>query len=177
MIIEEKKQFFRPQTCRNCGNNGHLYKDCVHPIMSFGIICYKIEADEIKYIMIQRKDSLSFMEFIRGKYNVNEKHYIINLINCMTYTERNMLYTKTFDEIWIYANNSSASDEKLTIEYGGTTSPDNLIELTISAESGLVLVVPGLTLSGDGSSARTVSAFSENGRQGQHDPTSIQPLL
>jgi len=103
MIIEEKKQFFRPQTCRNCGNNGHLYKDCVHPIMSFGIICYKIEADEIKYIMIQRKDSLSFMEFIRGKYNVNEKHYIINLINCMTYTERNMLYTKTFDEIWIYA--------------------------------------------------------------------------
>lgn len=67
------------------------------------------------------------------------------------------------DEIWIYANNSSAADEKLTIEYGGTTSPDNLIELTIAAESGLVLVVPGLTLSGDGSSARTVSAFSENG--------------
>ena len=67
------------------------------------------------------------------------------------------------DEIWIYANNSSVSDEKLTIEYGGTTDPDNLIELTISAESGLVLVIPGLTLSGDGSSARTVSAFSENG--------------
>lgn len=118
MIIEEKKQFFRPQTCRNCGNNGHLYKDCVHPIMSFGIICYKIEADEIKYIMIQRKDSLSFMEFIRGKYNVNEKHYIINLINCMTYTERNMLYTKTFDEIWIYAwcHNPSTSF-KHTKEY------------------------------------------------------------
>jgi len=66
------------------------------------------------------------------------------------------------DEIWIYANNSSGSDEKLTIEYGGTTYPDNLIELTISAESGLVLVIPGLTLSGDGSSARTVSAFSQN---------------
>lgn len=99
----EKKQFFRPQTCRNCGFNGHLYKDCIHPIMSYGIICYKIEDNEIKYIMIQRKDSLSFMEFIRGKYNINEKHYIIKLINCMTYTERNMIYTKTFDEIWIYA--------------------------------------------------------------------------
>lgn len=99
----EKKQFFRPQTCRNCGFNGHLYKDCIHPIMSYGIICYKIEDNEIKYIMIQRKDSLSFMEFIRGKYNINEKHYIIKLINCMTYTERNMIYTKTFDEIWVYA--------------------------------------------------------------------------
>lgn len=67
------------------------------------------------------------------------------------------------DEIWIYANNTSTSDEKLTIEYGGTTSPDNLIEITIASESGLVLVIPGLTLSGDGSSAKTVSAFSANG--------------
>lgn len=99
----EKKQFFRPQTCRNCGYNGHLYKDCIHPIMSYGVICYKIEDNQIKYIMIQRKDSLSFMEFIRGKYNINETPYIIKLINCMTYTERNMLYTKSFDEIWVYA--------------------------------------------------------------------------
>jgi hypothetical protein len=67
------------------------------------------------------------------------------------------------DEIWIYANNTSASDEKLTIEYGGTTSPDNLIEVTILAESGLVLVIPGLLLSGDGAAGRTISAFSANG--------------
>ncbi len=39
---ENKKQHFRPQTCRNCGVNGHLYKDCFHPIMSFVIICYKL---------------------------------------------------------------------------------------------------------------------------------------
>lgn len=69
----------------------------------------------------------------------------------------------SIDEIWIYANNTSASDEKLTIEYGGTTDPDNLIEITIAAESGLVLIIPGLILSGDGSSAKTVSAFSANG--------------
>jgi len=99
----EKKQFFRTQICRNCGFNGHLYKDCLHPIMSYGIICYKIEDNKIKYIMIQRKDSLSFMEFIRGKYNINETEYIIKLINCMTYTEKNMIYTKSFDELWIYA--------------------------------------------------------------------------
>ena len=71
--------------------------------------------------------------------------------------------SSSIDEIWVYANNTSASDEKLTIEYGGTTSPDNLIEITIAAESGLVLVLPGLILSGDGTSARTVSAFSTNG--------------
>lgn len=52
----------------------------------------------------------------------------------------------TYDEIWLYAVNSDASDRKLTIEWGGVTAPDDLIELTVRAESGLVLVVPGLVL-------------------------------
>ncbi len=68
--------------------------------------------------------------------------------------------SSVIDEIWIYASNTDTSDRKLTIEYGGTTAPNNLIELTISAESGLVLVIPGLILSGDGSSARSVRAFA-----------------
>lgn len=52
----------------------------------------------------------------------------------------------TWDEIWLWAVNSDTSARKLTIEYGGTTSPDDTIELTIPAESGLFLVVPGLIL-------------------------------
>jgi hypothetical protein len=64
------------------------------------------------------------------------------------------------DEIWLYAVNSDTTARKLTIEFGGTTAPDDLIELTVAAESGLVLVVPGLTLVGTGSAARTVTAFA-----------------
>ena len=63
------------------------------------------------------------------------------------------------DEIWLYAVNSDTTARKLTIEFGGTSSPDDLIELTVAAESGLVLVVPGLILAGTGSAARTVTAF------------------
>jgi hypothetical protein len=55
----------------------------------------------------------------------------------------------TFDEIWLYAVNSSASAVKLTIEWGGVSSPDDLIELSISAESGLVLVSAGLVIKGN----------------------------
>jgi hypothetical protein len=55
----------------------------------------------------------------------------------------------TFDEIWLYAVNSSASAVKLTIEWGGVSSPDDLIELSIAAESGLVLVSPGLVIKGN----------------------------
>jgi 8-oxo-dGTP pyrophosphatase MutT (NUDIX family) len=101
-IIVEKKQYYRPQSCRNCGVNGHLYKDCPHPIMSLGIICYKINNNEIKFLMIQRKDSLSFMEFIRGKYDTQDINYIRQLVSAMTLTEKNMLLKKNFDEIWNY---------------------------------------------------------------------------
>jgi hypothetical protein len=64
------------------------------------------------------------------------------------------------DEIWLYAVNSSGTDDKLTIEFGGTTANDDLIEFTVKAESGLYLIVPGLVLTGDGSSARTITAFA-----------------
>jgi hypothetical protein len=54
----------------------------------------------------------------------------------------------TLDEVWLYAVNSSASDVKLTIEWGEATAPDGNIELSVTAESGLVLVVPGLLIKG-----------------------------
>jgi hypothetical protein len=50
------------------------------------------------------------------------------------------------DEIWLWAVNSSAADVKLTIEWGEATAPDGNIEVTIPAESGYVLVIPGLLL-------------------------------
>lgn len=52
------------------------------------------------------------------------------------------------DEVYIWAVNSSGSDVKLTIEFGGATSPDCLIEKTIVAEDGLALIVPGIRVTG-----------------------------
>ena len=54
--------------------------------------------------------------------------------------------TSSMDEIWIYAVNSDTTARKLTLEWGEATAPDGNIELTIPAESGLVLVAPGLLL-------------------------------
>ena len=65
-------------------------------------------------------------------------------------------HATSLDEIWLYAVNSDTTDRKLTIEYGGTTSPDCLIEQTIKAESGLYLVVPGLILT----NSAVVTAFA-----------------
>ena len=54
--------------------------------------------------------------------------------------------TTDFDEIWLWATNTTTTDVVLTIEFGGTTSPDDHIIQTIPAKSGLVLICPGLVL-------------------------------
>lgn len=64
------------------------------------------------------------------------------------------------DEVELYANNTSTSDVKLTLEWGDVTSPDDLLEVTIPAESGDVLITNGKPLSGTGSAARTIRAFA-----------------
>jgi len=54
--------------------------------------------------------------------------------------------TSDLDELWVYAVNSSDADVKLTLEWGEATAPDGNIEQTVPAESGLMLLAPGLLL-------------------------------
>lgn len=68
--------------------------------------------------------------------------------------------SSVIDEIWLYAYNSSTANVLLTIQYGGTTSPDDDIKITIPSQSGLTLVVPGLILSGTGAAANTIAAYA-----------------
>ena len=55
----------------------------------------------------------------------------------------------TLNEVWLYAQNTDAANIKLTVEWGGTTAPDDLIEITVPGESGLFLIVPGLLIKGN----------------------------
>lgn len=54
--------------------------------------------------------------------------------------------TTDCDVITIYAYNSSGSAVNLTLQWGGTTSVDDDIKLSIPSLSGLTLVVPDLVL-------------------------------
>ena len=54
--------------------------------------------------------------------------------------------TTDCDVITMYAYNSSGSAVNLTIQWGGTTSVDDDIKLSIPATSGLTLVLPDLVL-------------------------------
>jgi 8-oxo-dGTP pyrophosphatase MutT (NUDIX family) len=56
--------------------------------------------NNIQILMICRKHSLGFSEFVRGKYNVENIRGIYFLFQQMTPKEINDIKIKTFDELW-----------------------------------------------------------------------------
>ena len=140
--IEKTNKKYKNIYCVNCGEKGHVVKDCSGPITSFGIIAFKIVNNEkeelndkntklqevislekemtftnesypkIKFLMIQRKDTMGFTDFVRGKYPEEEKEcskILPIFLNEMTNKEKHNLLTKTFDEIWgeLWVNHDS----------------------------------------------------------------------
>lgn len=112
--------------CINCGKVGHIYKNCNYPITSYGFICINLCNDNkkiplelqsqkhycenkeiihfdnlnVKYLMVQRKNSFSYVEFVRGKYDLKNKNYISKLFSNMTEDERNKFINYEFNFIW-----------------------------------------------------------------------------
>jgi hypothetical protein len=64
--------------------------------------------------------------------------------------------TTDFDEIWLWAINTSTGDVQLTIEFGDATAPDSNIIIQVPFKAGLVPVLPGLILQ----NGATVKAFA-----------------
>lgn len=138
---DESKSKYKNVSCVNCGERGHVVKDCIGPITSFGIIAFKIinsakeekydtneqlinilkeccESEpsiypKIKFLMIQRKDTMGYIDLVRGKYpdnNSKESNDLIHTyINEMTADEKNNLLTMSFTEIWskLWVNHDS----------------------------------------------------------------------
>lgn len=50
--------------------------------------------------MVQRKDSLCYVEFIRGKYMLQNRGYIMKLLSNMTEAERSRVASGRFDDLW-----------------------------------------------------------------------------
>ena len=112
--------------CNNCGKTGHAYHMCKLPITSIGIIAFKPTDQGLKYLMIRRKDSLGYVDFMRGRYPLYNKDYLMNIINEMTDEEKNNLLNKKFDDLW-----SNLWGEDIGIQYRGEekTSKDKFMQL------------------------------------------------
>ena len=103
--------------CRNCGNMGHKLKNCRFPRLSYGIVLFN-KKNEI--VMIEKHDSISYIEFIRGKYSVENTDYIQLLVDRMSNQEKIKINNLSFNELWYsicYSENSSKEYEKSMIKY------------------------------------------------------------
>jgi ADP-ribose pyrophosphatase YjhB (NUDIX family) len=88
------------QFCNNCGKQGHVFNQCKLPTTSIGIVAFKQCGPVKKYLMICRKDSLGFIEFLRGKYPLYNKSYIQTLVDEMTVQEKEDVLNKDFESLW-----------------------------------------------------------------------------
>jgi len=100
--------------CNNCGKTGHAFNQCKYPITSFGVITFRQIDNNFQYLMIRRKDTLGYIDFMRGKYQINNKLYISNIINEMTFDEKSRLLTESFTSLW-----SSLWGNDIGIQYRG----------------------------------------------------------
>lgn len=109
--------------CTNCGEGGHTNKQCLQPITSFGTILFRVrngngsvaqaqallqsdtdftglQASQIEYLLIQRRDSLGYIDIMRGKYKPTDTDYITTQVRGMTTAEQRRLATEPFDTLW-----------------------------------------------------------------------------
>ena len=86
--------------CINCGVVGHSFRECSDPVSSFGIIATRIHGEVPQVLMIRRRDSLGYVEFLRGRYSMSTIEFIQRLIDQMTADEHRRLLTVPFDDLW-----------------------------------------------------------------------------
>lgn len=86
--------------CNNCGKQGHLFRQCKNPIVSFGCVQFRIRKNIRQYLMICRKDTLGYIDFIRGKYVLHDEEYLINMFKQMTIIEKRKLVENDFTNLW-----------------------------------------------------------------------------
>lgn len=100
---------FRPMYCNNCGQQGHVFRTCKDPIISCGIMLLRgmyepmklpVDPKTVSVLMVKRKDSMAYVEFIRGKYELSNLPFVEKLVSNMTQLEQQWLVEETFENLW-----------------------------------------------------------------------------
>ena len=86
--------------CNNCGKQGHLFHQCKIPITSYGVIVFRSSDQGIKFLMIRRKDSFGYIDFLRGKYIIHNKEQLQDIFNEMSVIEKEYIAAHDFNTLW-----------------------------------------------------------------------------
>lgn len=86
--------------CNNCGKQGHQFHQCKLPITSHGIVAFRSSDRGVEYLMIRRKDSFGYIDFIRGKYIPANLEHLDIMFNEMSIEERENILKHDFETLW-----------------------------------------------------------------------------
>jgi len=126
--------------CNNCSKNGHVLHQCKLPIISCGIILLQQINNIYYYLMIRRKDSFGYIDFIYGKYNPNNLYQVQQKIDEMSIEEKKRLLSLSFDDLWkhlwgqpiinpLYKNEAFKSKKKFELLINGINYNGNIVTL------------------------------------------------
>lgn len=77
---------------------------------SYGIISYSINKGKIKFLLVQKKYSHSYVALLRGHYNLHDMEYIRALVERLVPLERKKLLDHDHDylweKLWSFSNNN-----------------------------------------------------------------------
>lgn len=148
----------RKQYCSNCNKYGHQNKNCPEPIISAGIICFKTDnikisyndkfininnfnyqnlsnidkikfyKDKIKFLLVQRKHSLNYINFMRGKYDINDLTRLSEIFSYMSKEEINNIYNNNFEYLWTELWEHTARKKIYLKEYNNSMIKFNKIK-------------------------------------------------
>jgi len=126
-------------TCNNCGKQGHSFHQCKLPITSYGIIVFRSSSFGVQFLMLRRKDSFGYIDFIRGKYSPYNIYQIQNIINEMSISEKERLLSEPFENLWKqmwgdvlsnqYKNEQQISNKKMELIKNGIVINNEIITL------------------------------------------------
>ena len=108
--------------CNNCGKQGHSFHQCKLPITSYGIILCRPSNKGVQFLMIRRKDSFGYIDFIRGKYSPYNIEQLQHTINEMSVNEKKQIINEPFNKLWamMWGNTSSEnqfrSEESISVK-------------------------------------------------------------
>ena len=107
--------------CNNCGKQGHSFHQCKLPITSYGIILCRPSNKGVQFLMIRRKDSFGYIDFIRGKYSPHNIEQLQHTINEMSVNEKKQIITEPFNKLWTMmwgttSENQFRSEESISVK-------------------------------------------------------------
>ena len=151
--------------CKNCGKPGHTNKKCRLPVMSYGCIGIRVAGellggrevaadsrakyemnDRIFFTLIRRRDTISYMEFVRGKYHLNRQDMLHLLFSRMTKKEiTRIAKTNGIETLWRKMWNIKEPSKKQQGELSTTCYKYNkLRQGLIDKQTGTILTLAEL---------------------------------